>query len=362
MKIDRLIRDANASNPYACLALGYYYHTGKEFDFDIATAVKWYEKAAAGGCARAHWELAKLYRDGDLVLRNLPHYIEHLKESATLGNVDAQLSLANEYREGLLLEQDNKMSMEWYRKAAENGNNMAKFMVGYFYAHGIGAPRSKVEAEVWYSSVSVSGDGDLFLEIGMNYEYGMNGIAHNEVEAGRWYMYGSDMGHEKCTLCWASVLNGLDGGQKETYDERMGRLLTTKTQKETTMRDDALAMADEFFEAGDEKRAFTYYERAAGLGSHEAMFIIAMLYHQGIYVKRDDRKAFDILKRAASAGSPDAQFFLGRMYDGNGMPKDESQAIEYYTQAAANGFLAAYYYLGRYMDRPEVHVRRMVRR
>lgn len=362
MTTSKLVRDANAMNPYACLALGYYYQHGKEFDPDIRMAVIWYDRAASGGCARAHWELARMYRDGEDVPRNLSRYLEHLKESARRGNIDAQITLAYEYRDGLLLKQDYHESIYWFRKAAEEGSSRAKFMVGYYYAHGIGVPKSKTEAEVWYSAASLSGDGDLFLEIGMEYEFALNGIIHNEVEARRWYSYGSDMGHEKCHISLESVIRGLEGKPKESHISRLGRLATATTQKEINMRDDALAMAEEFFDAGDEKHAFTYYERAAGLGSSEAMFIIAMMYHQGIYVVRNDKKALTILKRAASAGSADAQFFLGRMYDGNGLPRDESQAINYYTQAAANGFLAAYYYLGRYMDRPEIHVRRSMRR
>ena len=45
------------------------------------------------------------------------------------------------------------------------------------------------------------------------------------------------------------------------------------------------------------------------------------------------------------------------MYDGNGLPKDESQAIEYYVQAAHNGFLPAYYYLSKYVAHPYNYVR-----
>lgn len=362
MTSKRLIRDANALDPYACLAMGYYLQNGKEFDPDLNMAVVWYQKAASGGCARAHWELAKMYHEGNPVPCDMARYIDHLRRSAKLGNIDAQITLAREYHNGSVIQTDDRESLFWYRKAAENGSSKAKFMVGYYHSKGMGVQTSEKEAELWYSSASMSGDGDLFLEIGTDYEFGLDGIEQDDVEAMRWYSCGSDMGHEKCHISLISISDSVGGRPRDTYVERMEKLSMAKTQKEIDMCSDALAMAEEFFDAGDERRAFSYYERASSLGSPEAMFIISMMYHQGIYVDRNDKRALSILKRAASAGSADAQFFLGRMYDGHGLPKDEAQAINYYTQAAANGFLAAYYYLGRYMSHPEIHVRRSMGR
>ena len=355
---DRIYRDANAGDPYACLGVAYYYHTGKEQEQDYATAIKWYERAAEGKCPRAHWELAKIYRDGEVVPRDLSHYVEHLRASAELGNSEAQLALGTECLEGFIVKQDEAEAFAWFRKAAESGESMAKFRVGYCYSRGIGVPRSRTEAEMWYSSTGLTGDAELFMELGMNFEYGSNGIIHNEVEAGRWYKFGADMGHEKCMICWRSLMAGLNGETKDTLEVRMHKLSTCNTQKETNIRDSALEMADECLDMGDEAKAFSYYERAAGLGSPVAMFTIGMMYHLGIYVKRNDKKAFEILIRAASAGSEDAQFYLGRMYDEGKLPKDENQVMRYYAQAAANGFLPAFYYLGRYIDHPEIYVRR----
>lgn len=355
---DSIYRDASAGDPYACLGVAYYYQTGKERDQDIQTAIKWYEKAAQGKCPRAHWELAKIYRDGEAVPRDLPHYLEHLTASAELGNAEAQLALGEEYLEGFIVKQNPITAFEWFRRSAESGESKAKFRVGYCYSQGIGVPRSRTEAELWYASTGLTGDADLFLEIGLNFEYGINGIIHNEVEAGRWYKFGVDMGHEKCMICWKALMAGLSGETKDSMDVRSYKLSTCTTQKEANIRDSALQMADDYLEAGDEAKSFSYYERAAGLGSPIAMFTVAMMYHLGIYVKRNDKKALDLLVRAASAGSEDAQFYIGRLYDEGKMPKDENQVMKYYALAAANGFLPAFYYLGKYIDHPEVYVRR----
>lgn len=356
--MDKILRDAQSGDPYACLGVAYYYHTGKDLDQDNELAVRWYRRAATLGCPRAHWEMAMIYRDGDIVMRDLIKYIDHLKKAAELGNTYAQMELANEYRLGYILEEDLELSYYWYRMAAENGEPRAKFFTGYYSAHGIGVPRSRTEAEAWYSSVSLSADSELFLQFGMNYEYGLNGIVHNEVEAARWYKYGAERGHDKCILCLESINVGLKGGTKESYEVRMHRLNTSESSKEIRMCNDALEIADSCFDAGDEAKAFTYYERAASLGNPRAMFTIAMMYHLGIYVRRNDKKALDILRRAAAAGSEDAHFYLGRMYEDGKLPKDTEQAINHFTHAAINGFLPALYHLSKYMDHPEVHVRK----
>lgn len=354
---DRLFRDAHAGDSYACLAVAYYYHTGKEMVQDIPRAISWYQKAADAGCARANWELAKMYLSGEYVTRDLVRYVDHLQRAAELGNPDAQSALGSEYSTGFIMPKDLRLSYQWFRKAAEQGIPKAKFAVGHFLAFGVGVEQSIAESEQWFSSVAISGDAELFLTIGLSYEYGLNMMDVDYLEAARWYRYGADMGHEKCLVCWRSVIDTLDGGAPEPYDIRLHRLLTTESEKELNAMASDLAFADEFFEAGDADGALEYYQKAADRGSPAAMFAIAMMYHQGIAVKRDDAKSLRLLARAANAGSEDAQFYLARSYEDGNLAADRSQIIKLYADAANNGFLAAFYYLHRYMDSPEQYVR-----
>ena len=352
---DPIFRAAEMGDPYACLGVAYYYHQGKEVEPDMAKAVEWYRRAASGGCPRAHWELSRLYSEGYLDGSDVSSYARHLRTASEMGNVDAQYALAQELYSGDLLGRNVKEAAEWYRRAAEKGHVLAKFMVGYLIPSGEAAGTSE-DAEMWFMSAGLSGDGDTFLEIGLDYEYGLNGISVDREEALRWYKCGADMGHEKCILCYRSVLSE-DG--PEGYAERMEGISKTAVQRETDVREAALRRGDSCLAEGDEEAAYENYSKAADLGDPDAMFAIAMMHHQGIHVRRNDRKAMELLTRAASAGSCDAQFMLGRFYDNSEYPRDETLAIQYYAQAAANGFLAAFYYLGNYMEHPETYVRRV---
>ena len=337
--------------------MGYYYETGKDYDQDDEKAIEWYEKAASGGCARAHWALAKIYRDGVMTESNDSHYLRHLVKAAEGGNPDAEMALANEYRTGVRLDQNDELSFRWFKKAAESGEPKAKFMIGYYYDHGIGVHISREDAERWYGSTGFLGDAELFMNIGMSFEFGLEDIAQDPTEAERWYKYGVSMGHEKCLICYNSLISAFRGEHRDTLDERLKKLDRSDTEKEITLRNASLYLADEHFNKGEEVQALKEYRKAADLGSPIAMFTLAMFYHNGIGTRRDDNKAMELLNRAASAGSPDAQFYLARLYDTGLLPKDTSEIINNYAKAAANDFLPGFYYLLKYVDHPEVYVR-----
>lgn len=359
---DELLADAEMNQPYACLALAYFLQTGKERDIDTAGAVRWYEKAASLGCARAHWELYGIFTAGDLVPVDTEHAFEHLRSSAELGNMDAQMTLAAYYIRGEMVPRDRTQAFLWMTRAAEQGSSLAKFYVGYMYANGIGVRQSPSDAEVWFSSAAITGDAELFLRIGMNYEYGRGRVRPDLVEAARWYKYGVDMGHEKCMLSWDAVMAELGGEPMESLESRLDRLARTEAQRELDARDRALAEADRLLDEGDAEDAYAAYSSAADLGSADAMFAVAMMRHNGIGVARNDLDAIRLLSRAANAGSADAQFYLARTYESSRFPTDDAEIVRLYSDAAFNGFLAAFYYLSRYVEKPEVYIRRTHKR
>jgi TPR repeat protein len=65
------------------------------------------------------------------------------------------------------------------------------------------------------------------------------------------------------------------------------------------------------------------------------------------YLANDYKRAFEILKPLAEQGSPDAQITLGIMYDyGQGVPKDDVLATQWYSKAAMQGIPAVQHNLG----------------
>ena len=111
-------------------------------------------------------------------------------------------------------------------------------------------------------------------------------------------------------------------------------------------------------EEGLFEEAIDRYQESADLGNTDAMFMLAMLYHDGSIVRRNDHLAFEYLTKASLSGSCDAQLFLGRSYEsGRGKNKNIEEAIKYFAMSAAGGNMVGYYYLSKYMPRPELYVR-----
>jgi uncharacterized protein len=355
---DKMFRDADAGDPYAGLAVAYIYHQGKNVEQDSVKAIEWYVKAAEKGCSRAKWELAKIYKYGTIADKDDALFIKYLRKAADAGTPEAKVEVALQYMSGGILPNDNGLAYRWMKSAAEQKLPMAQFLVGYMLGHGIGTEEDKAESEMWYSKVGLYGDAELFYQIGMDFEFGFFAVTPDLFEAGRWYKMGADMGHEKCYLCWQAVLQALGGGKKDTLKEREERMSHTPVAMEQHARDLALMAADYELDQGDYDKAFENYNRAAELGNPVAMFTLALMYHDGVYVKRSDRISLELMSKASLAGSEDAQYMMGTLYErGRGYRKDKDEAIKYYTMAAANGYLAAFYKLSQFMDHPEIYVR-----
>jgi len=362
MKDDQIFADAEAGNPYAALGVAYMYATGKDVQPDDMLAVDWFIRSADMGCPRAKWELAKAYRDGTYGETDVVKFLHYLKKAAAAGIPEARLELALHNMDGDIVTKNERIAFNWMHLAADQHLPMAEFLLGYMYGKGIGTAVNKVEEESLYSRAGLHGDAELFYWIGRNYEYGLYGVNIDMFEAGRWYKFGADMGHEACLVAWESVLAVLNGAEREDLRDREFRLSHTNAEKERTERQTALEYADSCLDSDNYEEAMDSYEEAASLGDPIAMYTLALIYHDGMIVRRNDRLALDYMKRASMAGSEDAMFIMGQLHEkGRGVPKDVNEAIHYFAMAAAQGYLAAYYSLSKYMDHPEIYVRNNVR-
>jgi len=60
----------------------------------------------------------------------------------------------------------------------------------------------------------------------------------------------------------------------------------------------------------DEKEAFKWFSKAADQNYPPALYSLAVMYYEGIEVKRDVKKALELLHASASLGDPEAEKFL----------------------------------------------------
>ena len=82
-------------------------------------------------------------------------------------------------------------------------------------------------------------------------------------------------------------------------------------------------------------------------GSAEAQFNLGVMYDYGQGVPKDDTEALKWFRLAAEQGVARAQFRLGRMYaNGKGVPENDTEAVKWYRLAADQGGAGAQFRLG----------------
>jgi TPR repeat protein len=101
------------------------------------------------------------------------------------------------------------------------------------------------------------------------------------------------------------------------------------------------------YQAKDYATALKELEPLAEQGYAIAQFALGSMYDFGEGVERDDKQAVKWYKKAAEQGFDEAQNRLGSMYrDGEGVERDDKQAVKWYKKAAEQGYAIAQINLG----------------
>ena len=94
------------------------------------------------------------------------------------------------------------------------------------------------------------------------------------------------------------------------------------------------------------EKAFTSCKEEAELGNAEAQYYLAYMYYNGEGVEKDEQEAVYWSTKAAEQGNAEAQYYLVYMYyNGEGEEVDEQEAAYWSTKAAEQGNTDAQYYL-----------------
>jgi TPR repeat protein len=96
-------------------------------------------------------------------------------------------------------------------------------------------------------------------------------------------------------------------------------------------------------------KAVEWYRKAAEQGNAHAQFCLGVTYSTGEGGIKYSVKAMEWLRKAAEQGHGDAQYYLGNGYaeGGEGVPKDEIEALAWFNIVAAAGREDAIYNRGK---------------
>ncbi|MHB9146875.1 MAG: ankyrin repeat domain-containing protein [Candidatus Amoebophilus sp.] len=212
----RLVQKLNKRYALYALDKGSMYYHGKGVAKDYIKALKWYQKAADQGHARAQCNLGMLYHQGHGIAKDYIKALEWYGKSANQGYAQAQYELGWCYANGRGAENNDKRVVEWYQKAAEQGYAPAQHNLGWMYLNGRGVEKDDRKAVEWYQKAANQGLADAQYSLGVMYGGG-RGITKDEKKAVKWYQRAAKQGHARAQYN-LGIMYG--EGRSITKDER----------------------------------------------------------------------------------------------------------------------------------------------
>ena len=148
-------------------------------------AMRWYEREAAKGFAKAQYFLGLLYeRGGGPRTKDLAKAFQWFAKAAAQGHARAQYKISRAYQFGLGTVSDPEQAVLWYRRAAGQGLPEAQHNLAYMLENAVSTERSPDEAVRWYREAAERGGPSQFA-LGSVYMRGM-GVERNLAEAWAW--------------------------------------------------------------------------------------------------------------------------------------------------------------------------------
>lgn len=146
---------ADNGDSYGQWNIARYYKNGTGVEKDIDKAIEYFKKSAEQGTSGAMLDLAKMYRYGDGVDISGITAIEWYKKAADNDEIDAILAIAEIYSEGQIILQDIEIAIHYYKMAAEKGNSTALYKLGELYENGTGVEQNINKAIYWYRKAAI---------------------------------------------------------------------------------------------------------------------------------------------------------------------------------------------------------------
>ena len=329
----------------------------------------------------ALYKLGKQYLEGvDDIAKDVPKALELLRQSAELGNSDAMLELAYIYQRGHAIERDESKAIEWLRMAAETGKSIAMLSLAKAFSEGQDPAFDEEERMQWVrkglkSLEEAAGEGDCeaMRILGMVYhpakvvDWGLltgsetwfsmpllqgrlPGLDKDEKTSAEWYLKAA-VGYEKRTeagdseaMFWLGKMYAYGlGVEKDVTRE----LYWYQKAAEAGHREGMVEFGWACHRTQDFENAFTWFTKAAEQGEPEAMMSLGWLYSKGQGVPKDQLEAVKLWRQAADRGHTIAMLSLGAAYaNGDGVVQDYPQAFTWYKKGAEAGDATCMFSLG----------------
>ncbi|TPI14958.1 peptidoglycan-binding protein [Mesorhizobium sp. B4-1-3] len=155
------LRDAAAGgDAKALFEVGSRYAESRGVKEDMKVAAKWYEQSAELGFAPAEYRIGNFYEKGIGVARDIKKAKTYYQLAAEQGNASAMHNLAVLFAMAADGVTDNESATHWFQEAADLGVKDSQFNLGILAAKGVGMKQNLEESYKWFALVAKTGDKD----------------------------------------------------------------------------------------------------------------------------------------------------------------------------------------------------------
>jgi TPR repeat protein len=189
-RMQMLIEHSKKSIPWAQCCLAERYARGLLVDVNMRESVKFLKLSAEQGFAKAQFDLALKYDNGEEgTIKNLKRAVQLYSEAADQGYAKAMWNLAIKYDKGEGVKRNKAMAVKLYVGAADAGERDAQCSVGNMFYEGSTLPKSLQKALHYLQLAAKQDSIKAFFSLGCIYE-----TLTNDKQAMMYYRYAADRG------------------------------------------------------------------------------------------------------------------------------------------------------------------------
>ncbi len=328
-----LVKAAATEEPTALTALGFYHQFGIAGPRDFEEARRLFDRAAAAGDAAAMGHIGAMFREGNGGFpRDYQRAREWFERAVRLNHSSGHLGLALLYAYGEGVEKDFALARKHLEQAARHDDVVSIRILAQWLEEGIFGQPDKVEARKWLQR-GVDTDDELSREqLARLDRPETSGEACDRLAARQTDPLRPANVKPPLSLNTAKGIPACEAAVRENPD-----MLRYQNQL------GVLYIQDDRY--GDALRVF---ETAAGKGAAYAALWVGNIHARGLSVAKNSTLGADWFEKAAQLGSPDAMFNLAlALQQGDGVKIGHPLARRWYEEAAEAGHGLSMRMLGR---------------